>query len=136
MGKALYRFLSRNETTSILPATEEERLFEVVLVLGDAYEYDLADAEAKAGAKGRKKFASVSDFPKFGQAVKQKAIEYKEVAGYRRLCSAPSFTHGLVMAARVKRHYTHAPWFKIQTLLEMLASHGAVSEGNVPDKDS
>lgn len=136
MRKAVYRFLLRNETTSILPATDEERLLEVVHVLRDAYEDDLADAEAKAGANGRKKFASVSDFPKFGQAVKEKAIEYKEVAGYRRLCSAPSFTHGLVMASRVKRHYTHAPWFRTQSLLEMLASHGAVSNGNLPDKDS
>jgi hypothetical protein len=64
----------------------------------------------------------------FVKKVEEKA-KYFPVGGYRyrHLCSVTSFMYGLVMASRVRSHYTHAPWFKLGALGDMLDVHGTVS---------
>ena len=40
----------------------------------------------------------------------------------------PSFTFGLVMVSRMQTHFTHAPWFKLRSLSEMIDVYGMVSK--------
>ncbi|KAI9442816.1 hypothetical protein BJY52DRAFT_1194722, partial [Lactarius psammicola] len=123
LSTAIYRFLSRNETKDTHMATEEELLIEVVDELKDAYEIDLA----KRGDRARNLDAAAL-YPTFMNKAKEKAALFKDSrasVGHRRLCSVPSFALGLVMASRIRRHYTHALWFNVQTLTTMLDSHGA-----------
>ena len=115
--------MSRNETRGHQGATEEEYLQEVVAQFRDAYERDLEE----------KRDPCESDmkvlYPRLMEAVDNKVSELKELshAGFSRLCCVPSFALGLVMASRIRRHYTHASWFTIKALGEMLDVHGAVS---------
>jgi len=124
---AIFRFLSRNETKPEKPATEEEHLDEIVRVLRDKYREDLEDA-ARDGKERDEEREIAVQYPKYAQAAKEKAIKYKDMAGYKRLLAVPSFTLGLVMVTRVRRHYQRAPWFKVATLGHMLENHGAVSD--------
>ena len=126
LRNAIYRFLSRNENMPVLKRTEEESLNEVVQALRDEYEEDLDDAVAHGEDRGEERERSLL-YPKFAKAAKMKAEECKDMAGYKRLLSVPSFTLGLVMASRLKRHFQRAPWFKVITLGSMLENHGAVS---------
>lgn len=103
-------------------ATQEELLLEIVAHLRDAYEKDIQNQ----GQQGKYIDASIH-FPLFMEMAKMKSEEFKENRSYGRLCSVPSFALGLVMASRIRRHYTHASWFNITTLTKMLISHGAVS---------
>src|SRR5712691_1514069 len=70
-------------------------------------------------------------YPKFCEAVKAKAEQFKDDKGYRRLCCVPSFVLGLAMSGRVARHFKHSPWFTIGKLGEMLGDYGGVSENEV-----
>lgn len=116
---------------SSLPITNEELLLEVVAVLRDAYLKDAKELDAEA----RTDF-SEANYPKFMAAAAEQAAELKDVPGYRRLalCAVPSFALGLVMASRVWRHYTHAPWFTLTGLGTILQSHGAVRDEINRDK--
>ncbi|KAH9023469.1 hypothetical protein EDB84DRAFT_1440954 [Lactarius hengduanensis] len=107
LATTIYRFMSRNETKGNRMATEEELLLEIVDELKDAQ-------------------VSYPAFMKLAKDKAEKAEESKETPAHRRLCSVPAFARGLVMASRVRRHYTHAPWFEIGTLSKMLDSHGAL----------
>jgi hypothetical protein len=144
MAKIIFRYLSRNEVKENYKATEEELLLEIVVELRDAYERDMATAAEKhknavAEALLRKEEPQIPEprseelaikYPQFVEAVtlKAKAEEVKDSRGYRRLCSVPSFAHGLVMASRLRRHYTHAEWFRVGALGTMLEAHGGVSK--------
>ncbi|KAN0128163.1 hypothetical protein V8E53_014015 [Lactarius tabidus] len=142
MAKIIFRYLSRNEVKENYKATEEELLLEIVVELRDAYERDMATAAEKhknavAEALLRKEEPQIPEprseelaikYPQFVEAVtlKAKAEEVKDSRGYRRLCSVPSFAHGLVMASRLRRHYTHAEWFRVGALGTMLEAHGGI----------
>ncbi len=125
VSTAIYRFLSRNETQGTKMATEEELLLEIVDQLKDAYERDIK----KLGDRP-KDLDMEALYPEFTTAAKSKVQEsnLKETPEHRRICSVGTFALGLVMASRIRRHYTHAPWFGIKTLAPMLDSHGGVSE--------
>ena len=118
--RVLYRFLSRNETKGRHMATEEEFLLEIVDLLRDAYEEDIKEQDAIPGED-----ESVVN-RHFQKAAKEAAEKHKEGRGYRQLCCVETFALGLVMASRIRRHYTHAPWFKITPLARMLHVHGVV----------
>jgi hypothetical protein len=67
-------------------------------------------------------------FNRFLTKVQEKADHFKRTShGYRRICCVPAFCLGLVMASRFQGHYTHAPWFRLNTLVEMINVHGTVS---------
>lgn len=95
-------------------------------MLRDAYEDNLTKQQ------GKPKDSNVATlFPEFTKVAKGKVEEYKGYKdphglGYQRLCSVPSFALRLVMASRIRRHYIHAPWFKIKNLTRVLEAHGAV----------
>jgi hypothetical protein len=123
-ARVVFRYLSRNETKGQLMATEEELLQEIMYELKDALEEDIPRAELLQATEDDSGIL----YPSFMKLVKAKAEEYKDSSGYRRLCSVPSFTLSLVSASRIRRHYTHCPWFKTHILQKMLNVHGGVSD--------
>jgi|SRR6267142_2021681 len=127
LSNAIFRFLSRNEIRGVHLATDEEQLQEDVYVLKDAIELDLRDLKDRD--RGNEGDPTIL-YRNFMKAVKEKEEEYrdKELSGYKRLFCVPSFALGLVMASRIRRHYTHSSWFKISSLNQMLKVHGAVSQ--------
>jgi hypothetical protein len=118
--------LSRNQVKDNLRATDEEHLLEIVDELRDAYEKDLAQMQGQSGRI--RDDGDIKQYKYFVRAASTKAELCKEITerGYSRLCSVPSFAHGLVMASRIPRHYTHAEWFTVKKLNCMLDMHGAV----------
>ncbi len=103
-------------------AMDEELLLEILDELKDAFEEDMPYARKLQAKEDNLSIL----FPTFMKKVKDKAEEYKDTGGYRRLCSVPSFTLALVSVLRIRRHYTHCVWFKISTLQKMLDVHGGV----------
>ena len=130
LARAMYRFISRNEVNQQQYSTVEERLLDIVDVLGDAYEADLADLR-NSGAPNTKDWDFESLYPKFMSKAEDAAKTYNDAAGHGYLCAVPSFAFGLVLANRIWRHYKHASWFKVDILKRMLLQHGAVSKSLV-----
>jgi hypothetical protein len=136
--EAIYWLLSRNETKQEYKCSEEERLLEFLAEMNRAYQLDLTKLREKEKDKtpvtvepGKRNVVeedSRRQYPKFMEALKEKAEAYKYVSTeFRKLSCMPSLVLSLVMASRVRKHYTHAPWFKIATLNQMVEVHGAVS---------
>lgn len=123
--KAIFRLISRNERKGVHRATDEELLQEVIDEIKDEFESDLSTIGDPIRAR-KEDFKFI--YPLFMEKVKVKADAFKQKSqGHRQICCLPSFAFGLVMASRIPGHYTHAPWFKIKTLGEMIDVHGAVS---------
>jgi hypothetical protein len=124
LAKAIFRFISRNETKGNRCATEEELLQEVVDELKDALELDLVSlGDQSLGEDFKVKYLTFVD------KANKKADWFKNKShNYRQICSLPSFALGLVMASRIPSHYTHAPWFRIKALMDMMGVHGSVSK--------
>jgi hypothetical protein len=120
--EVMYRFLSRNMIKGAWQATDEEKLIELVLELRDNLSLD---QEAERSDPDEDDLDVL--YPAFSSALQEKAKAFINEGGYRRLCSVSSFFLGLVMLSRVRRHYTHAPWFKVSILNDMLKTHGGVS---------
>jgi hypothetical protein len=106
--------------------TDEELLQEIVDELKDTLEEDLAilkDADREEDFNFK--------YPLFVEKVGEKAKVLKDLpkvaTGYRQICCLPSFALSLVSASRIPSHYTHAPWFKLGHLTEMVGVYGAVS---------
>ncbi|KAH9028303.1 hypothetical protein EDB85DRAFT_1892595 [Lactarius pseudohatsudake] len=121
---AIYRFLSRNETKDKRMATDEERLIEIVDELKDAYEEDVRHRKDRA-----KNLDAAALYQTFMKKAKIRADAFKDSrdrGGHRQLCSVPSFALALVAASRIRRHYTHARWFRVADLVKILESHGAL----------
>jgi hypothetical protein len=118
---AIHRLISRNETKDNLKATEEEIVLDVVDELRLVFESELLKV------KDRSNDFEVN-FPKFVELAMMKAEQYKAKGnyGYRKLFCLPSFMMGLVMAARIRRHYMHAPWFRAMNFVRMVEVHGGV----------
>jgi len=121
MTKAVFRLISRNDRKTSHRATDEELLQEVIDEIKDEYELDVENLDDRLEEDFQFKYV------KFVEKTKQKAEDLKDKASYRLIFSVPAFTLGLVMASRVRSHYTHAPWFKVTTLSGMLDVHGTVS---------
>ena len=117
----LYRFMSRNIFKGSYQITEEEKLVEVVDELKDDLEHEIETVRHGVGEDNPELL-----YPKLFQKLKAKANDFKGESDYRQLTSVKSFLLGLVMLGRVRRHYTHAPWFKIATLSKMLGESGGV----------
>jgi hypothetical protein len=131
---AIFRLLSRNETKSLHKATEEELLHEVLQVLNRAYQKDLARLEKERNADIQDVDEDTSKrYKEFMKATAEKAEEYKVPTkrAFRKLVLMPMFTLAMVMASRVRRHYSHAPWFKVSIFYKMAEVHGAVSTRSV-----
>jgi hypothetical protein len=124
LAMAVFRFLSRNEVLESRRATDEELLLEIVDELRDALEEDIRNPTNEEDDP-------LTMYPTFMKTLQQKANEYKDIPRYRKLCSVPSFALALVMASRIRGHYTHSSWFKITYLYRMLDVHGAVSESTM-----
>jgi hypothetical protein len=120
-AQVVFRQMSQNTSKGQRLATEEELLQEIV------------DERART-IQTREDDPNIL-FPTFMEKVQAKAEEYKDVGGYRRLCSVPSFTLALVSVSRIRRHYTHCSWFKISTLQKMVDVHGGVSGINMTPDD-
>lgn len=99
-------------------------LQEVLDELNDALELDLAHMTDLACEEDIE-----IKYPEFIEKTHQKADQFKQNShGYRQICCLPSFALSLTMASKVQSHYTHAPWFKLSALSEMIGVHGAVSK--------
>jgi hypothetical protein len=110
--------------------TEEEFLREVIEELKDAYELDMRNVTAL----NRKEDVTFK-LKGFVEKVNKKAKGFLPAEHrYRHLCSVTSFVYALVMASRVRSHYTHAPWFKLRALGDMLDVHGTVSSPPGPSR--
>jgi hypothetical protein len=124
MKRAIYRLISRNERKGSYLATEEELLQEVVDEFKDSFEVDLASMEDPLREEEFK-----IKYPRFMDAVNNRAERFKQKSsGYRQICCMPSFVFGLVMASRIPTHYTHASWFRLTALTDMIDVHGTVSK--------
>lgn len=124
--RAIFCLISRNETKGVHSATKEEFLQEIIDELKDALELDLKNL--KDPSHSREEDYKIK-YTTFLNKVKLKADFFKQNSnGYRRICCLPSFSLGLVMASRILSHYTHAPWFKLRNLSEMIGVHGTVSD--------
>jgi hypothetical protein len=122
-AKAIFRFISRNTTLDTHRATEEELLQETIDELKDALEEDLPKIKDVFELRNFE-----YKYPTFKKKIDEKAEQFKNTKhGYRRICCVPSFALGLVMASRFETHFTHATWFKLATLTEMLNVYGTVS---------
>jgi hypothetical protein len=121
LSQVMYRFLSRNMIKGTWYATEEEKLIELVVELRDHLSVDL-----KTGTTSGDEGDLRSMYPTFSGKLEDKARQFVGEGGYRRLCCVSSFFLGLVMLSRVRRHYIHAPWFKVMILGEMIKYHGGV----------
>jgi len=127
MVKAIFRLISRNETKGAQRATEEELLQEVVDELKDVFELDLA--AIKDPVEARDEDFKIK-YPQFFKRVALEADSFKKKAGYRQICCLPAFALGLVMASRIPSHYTHAHWFNLKSLTDMINVHGTVSDSD------
>jgi hypothetical protein len=119
----IYRFLSRNIDKGVWKATDEEKLTELVVELRDHLLNDLETVTADPSEDNLEIL-----YPTFSQEVQAKAKAFVNEGGYRRLSCVSSFFLGIVMLSRIRRHYTHAPWFKVTVLDTMIKDHGGVSE--------
>lgn len=142
-SRAVYRLLSRNETTDRVNITEEEFLQEIIDCFKDLFEEDdkklllrrtkkIKDAEEKGRSLDDLDDEDNNDYdlkyPSVFNEIAIKADQFKgNSSGYRLICVLPRVAFGLVMASRLRSHYTHAPWFRIGPLKEMVQVHGAVS---------
>ena len=122
-AQVVFRQMSQNTSKGQRMATDEELLLEIVDELKDVLEADMPRART---IQSREDDPNIL-FPTFMKRVEEKADEYKDAGGYRRLCSVPSFTLALVSVARIRRHYKHCSWFKISVLQKMVDVHGGVS---------
>lgn len=121
--RAIFRFISRNSAKSTHKLTEEELLQEIIDELKDCLEKDL-QVQIDPGREKDFNFK----YPRFVEKVRELAkLLVKSASGYRRICSLPSFALSLVSASRIPSHYTHAPWFKLVHLTEMVGVYGTVS---------
>jgi hypothetical protein len=127
----IHRLISRNETLDCLKSTDEEKLLELVDELRLVFVDELAKVTDRTEDYR-------TNFPRFYRATKEKSELCKNDAGYRKLLCVPMFTVGLVMVARIRRHYTHAPWFRVPKFQKMLDIHGTVrrSEGYIRDGEN
>jgi hypothetical protein len=67
-------------------------------------------------------------YPEYWGRLEKLKTKFKGVnAGYRRLMCMSTFVFGLVQASRVRRHYLHAPWFRVSHFNKMAVVHGGVS---------
>jgi hypothetical protein len=99
-------------------------LQEVIDELKDAFEMDLRNMVDPSREDDFK-----YKYKRFMDKVKEKAELFKQTSsGYRRICCMPSFVFGLVMASRIPGHYTHASWFKLTMLSDMIQVYGTVSK--------
>lgn len=122
MADAIFRLISRNETKSMHQATEEELLQELVDELKREY---LKDVKKMPDDTEEADYYTL--YPRFMGAIGEKAEAYKQYnSGFRKLSCMPTFTLSLVMASQVRRHYTHAKWFRMGTFYKMVEVHGAV----------
>jgi hypothetical protein len=117
----IYRFLSRNIIKGSWNATDEEKLIELVVELKDHLSVDL-----EAGGADPDEDDLEVLYPTFTQELQVKAKMFMGEGGYRRLCCVSSFFLGIVMLSRIRRHYIHAPWFKVTILDNMVKYHGGV----------
>jgi hypothetical protein len=70
-----------------------------------------------------------AEYEDYAKLLKDKADLFKAVnSGFRKLACIDVFMLGLVMTSRVRRHYVHAAWFKVSSLVKMVEVHGAVSD--------
>lgn len=124
------RYIARNETKYSLGATDMEFLQEIVYPLEKAYSKDLDAALERRieGDEGSEDDDSSVKWKNFSKAADEIAVEHKEKNGYKKLFGVTSFSLSLVMASRIRRHYTHATWFRANRLTNILETHGAVSQ--------
>jgi hypothetical protein len=124
--EALFQHLSQNEDLSLHKLTDEEKLQEILTQLKREFLKDLrknTERESEEHEDLRVKY------PKYTEKLNTFAKKYKNVnMGFRRLTLMPTFMLGLVMASRIRRHYQHAPWFRVGVFNKMAEVHGAVSE--------
>jgi hypothetical protein len=122
-SKAVFRLISRNATFGRRRATPEEMLQEILDQMKDAFERDVLGNTCPLDEDHELMYPSCM------KLIKDKAEKYKSTnRAYRQVCLMPMFTLSLVMASRVQSHYTHAGWFKISTLNEMINVYGGVSK--------
>jgi hypothetical protein len=109
---------------------------EVVDELKDYLEDDIENVQPSKGEDDPKTL-----YPSFSKELKTKSNEFKQENDYRRICCVESFMLGLVLISRARRHFTHAPWFRISALSAMIDVHGGVRlkarcSGQANKKDS
>jgi len=152
---AIYQFLSENDDQAVHKKTDEEGLQQLFNYLKVALERDIRNGKAREEAKRQREMekenAPASDkdkdkddeddedkeeelpelrvkYPEYWARLQKINAQYKGVnAGYRRLTCMHTFVFGLVQASRVRRHYLHAPWFRVSHFNKMLQVHGGVS---------
>jgi hypothetical protein len=84
LANVIFWFLSWNKTKLILKASNKDLLGKIMVSLGDWYEEDLVEAKGKLVPRPKDREISYL-YPKFVKAVKDKAEEVKEVAGYKHV---------------------------------------------------
>jgi hypothetical protein len=123
----IYRLLSRNETAENREASEEEFLQELIDELKIQFNEDLQARTAKGDSLGEDE--DYADYEGYSTLLKKKADLFIGVnSGFRKLACTKVFMLGLVMTSRVRRHYVHAGWFRVNSLAKMVEVHGAVSD--------
>ena len=122
--EAVFQFLSRNERLGNQMATPEEYLQEIANELKVWFQKDCGAARQRNTTDDME-----VQYPELMAAISQKAEIFKSTNhGFRRIFCIPTFGVGLVMASRIRKHYTHSRWYNIQSLLGMVGVHGTVSD--------
>lgn len=124
--EAIFQFLSQNETLGTHPATDEEKLQQILTQLKREF---LKDLEKNTEREPEEHENLRVKYPKYTAMLNKFSEKFNQVnVGFRRLTCMPTFMLGLVMASRVQRHYQHAPWFRVGAFNKMAEVHGAVSD--------
>ena len=108
--------------------TEEEKLQAMITYLKVAFERDIRKNKLNERVYEENEELKVkySDYCERLEELSKNFLGTNPA--YRRLMCMPSFVLSLVMASRVRRHYIHAPWFRVTSFNKMLDVHGGVSE--------
>jgi hypothetical protein len=124
---AIYQYLSENDSLAVHRKTVEEGIQQKFDYLKIALERDIRNKKEK-GEIIRDEDELRVKYPAYTQRLAEMNQKYLGVsAGYRRLTCMPTFMLGLVQASRIRRHYTHAPWFRVTNFNKMLEVHGGMS---------
>jgi hypothetical protein len=124
--EAIYQQLSKNEDKDVRMVTDEEELQRYVNELKFEFEKDI---RINLEREQDQHEDMQTKYPKYMARLKLIMSEFGKVnSGFRRIMNMPNFLVGLMMAARVGRHYLHAPWFKVASFNRMVDVHGSVSK--------
>jgi hypothetical protein len=126
LSHATCQLLSRNQSTTSLPETDEEKLVAIIAPLRIALQEDLATLAPEESEWPE--YSDENAYKNYKEELDRVTKKFQKVnKGFRRMLFVPVFMFAIVSASRVGLHFMHSPWFKTSMLSKMIDVHGGVS---------